>query len=833
MQRCQVLCPALALGLLLGVGPLRAAEPPAACEALLSQAEQSYRGGRLREALPAIRSCLDTRPDARIQIACYALLAKTHLALDERPAAADAIRSLLVIEPDFAPGIHDPPRFRRLVEEARGVSGIKVTSVSKTRESLREAPATVAVITAEQIERRGYLDLEAVLHDLPGFDISRTNGATYANVYQRGYRSPSTDRTLFLVDGVEHNGLTSNIAYLSRQYPLSHIERIEVIHGPASTMYGANAFAGVINVITKAPSALVGNDRNAGGRVLAGYGSWNTRYLDTSVAARSPSSGLSFSLTARIYRSDEPDLSGYPEWDYDPDTFDYEGVRGFSAAEAAQARQLDQAVLVYGGRPVAFSDPTDDWYVAAKLVATNLELGLHTWRRREGSTPWGTDQSRPGGDNGSLWTPEQTAIYVKYEREIRRDLSFFLFSRYKVHDLAPSSSTFKLTSYSNGRLDRADLVENREAYWEQTRLIQSSNQVRNEIGVVYEPSTRFNLVAGIELRNGSIQGDYVRVGSQDGEVPEVPQTTGGEHFDVRDLGAYAQISYRPGKRLRLVAGGRYDHNEIRQHGGYGSTFNPRLGLIFSPGRFVFKAIYAEAFKDASNFNKLTTAPGIRDLPNPLLEPEEVRNFELSTSWQAGDLALELAAYDARYTQVVGLRQVEYRDGTTGQFQNLGELHIRGMQATAGWRRENLDLYGNYTYTDPVNTEPLDGQGVRRSDIDELRVGDIAAHQVNCGANLRLRERFNVDLRLQWVGKRETGPNTTVPDNLERFDAHTVVHTAITCDVLVPGLDLQLVVNNLLDSEYFHPGLRKADNQAYASRIPQPRRSFFARLIYRF
>ena len=92
-------------------------------------------------------------------------------------------------------------RFLRLLAEVRSETAtVEVSSVSKTRESLREAPATAIVVTAEEIERRGYHDLEALLDDLPGFDVSRTNGWTYSNVYLRGYRSDETNRMLVLID---------------------------------------------------------------------------------------------------------------------------------------------------------------------------------------------------------------------------------------------------------------------------------------------------------------------------------------------------------------------------------------------------------------------------------------------------------------------------------------------------------------------------------------------------------------------------------------------------------------------------------------------------------
>ncbi|MFW6175299.1 MAG: TonB-dependent receptor plug domain-containing protein, partial [Acidobacteriota bacterium] len=771
------------------------------------------------------------------------------------------------------------------VEAVRAASdAVRVTSVSKTAESLREAPATVAVITAEEIARRGYLDLEDLFHDLPGFAVSRANGVTYSHLYQRGYRSASTDRTLLLVDGVEQNDLTSDVAYVSRHFPLVDVDRVEVIYGPASTIYGANAFAGVINVITKSPDDVLGEGELWSADAYLGGGSFGTEYVDAVAAGRTPSGSLSWSVTGRVFRSDEPDLSGRPDWDYDPavfDAVDYGEVLGIGgrgsdgrfAAEAfleegelpaspyyevrrdasgtataivptaqgaARARELDRAAFAarVGGEPVGFSDSTDDWWLSAKLVTTGLEVGFQSWEREEGITPWYHELEQPGARNGALWTPRETAVYAKYSREIGPAVDLGLFSQYMVHDLAPESATFNLATYANGRLSLRDLARDEPGRWERTNLFRSSNQLRTELTLTYQPSERLDLVAGVELRDGEIQGDYVRSTEPvAAETGTAPRSDGGNQFHIRDLGAFAQLTYRPRQDWKLVAGGRIDDNTIRETGGYGTVFSPRLAVVYTPGSWVFRAVYAEAFQDASNFNKFATLPGVRDLPAPDLSPERVKNYEVAAGWKDERLSAELAAFQAGYSQVVGLRSVPFQGGTTGQFQNLGELRIRGLQGTATWRAGAFDLYGNYTYTEPFNTTPLDDAGEPLLDdgrpVDELRIGDIPDHQANLGVNVRLWERFGVNLRGSYVGDRPTGQGTTVTTNpFDEIDAYFVADLALTArNVLSRRMDVQLLVNNLLDSDYYHPGIRQA-GATYAARVPQPGRAAFLRLVLR-
>jgi outer membrane receptor for ferrienterochelin and colicins len=849
---------------------LAAAMPAAgrsACELQLETAEASLRSGQFDEALGLARECLQGSPSRREKARAYALLARTHLAADETPQAREAVASLLRADPDFEPDLFDAPRFARLVEEVRLTAGaVQVTSVSKTPESLREAPATVMVVTAEEIERRGYLHLEEVLHDLPGFHISRGNGNVYSNIYQRGYLSNSTERTLFLVDGIEQNDLTSNVAILSRQYPLSNVDRVEVVYGPASTMYGANAYLGVINVILKEPESLLAKGARIGSSVHLGGGSFETRSFDGMVAGRTQDGSVSWSLTGRTFNSREHDLSGFPEWDYETSDESYrttlrlegKAMEEFLAKHGsnASASELYEVVLredvsgleptakgiqlarerdrimaqKVGGKPVGFSDVTDDRWLSATVKMTNLKLDFQSWTQREGTTSWYHELSQPGADNGALWSPRQMALSAKYSRSLQENLSLHFFSRYKVHELAPDSTIFSLRSYASGGLKLGDLVDGKTAGWQRTNLYRSSSQLQNELSFAWEPLDKLSVVGGVELRHGSIQGDYTQAKDEIGAPPAVaaeagqdPSLPGGNRFSVKDLGIYLQASYRLREDLKVVAGGRLDDNQVRENGGYGTVFNPRLAVVWSPGPAVVKAIYSEAFKDASNFNRYATVPGTRELANPGLEPEKARSYELSASWQRGPLTAGAAVYQADYSGVVGLGTAPYGNGVTGQFQNLGSARIRGFEANASLRWRRLDLFANYTFADPHSIEPK-----------EERFGGIASHQANLGAHAPVGRLFEADLRVNVVGDRPIGKGTTTfteRAGISEVAGYAAVHTALTYKHARSGARLQLVVNNLFDSRYYDPGVRQPADQ-YAVRVPQPGRAAYLRLLFK-
>ena len=849
-------------GLLLN-GPLQAksSAPNDRCPILegnrqdifVRRVQDDYERGQFDAVLTKLGAYLDPEQcsdhDPNVEVEAYALLAQTYMALDQLKEARAAVVHLVRLDPAYEPEREATMPFRRMVRRAQSVlARTQTTTVSKTPEDARAAPATVLYLTQEQIQRRGYTDLEALLHDLPGFDISRGNGTLYANIYQRGYRSNGTDRMLLLIDGVEENNIWAFNAYLSRQYPLSNVRRVEVVYGPASTMYGANAFLGVVNVITKDPEDFVGEERTWGVAAQTGLGSWNTRYIDGTVA------GLLFnrvplSVTGRLYYSDEMDLSGFDEWDYQQPRSLADYIKKFEDEDLARrARDLDAQALqqaTLNDERVAFSNQTKDWLVNAKLKFDRLLLGFQTWRRDEGSVGWFRDDFRGSAQSGATWIPMQTFFYAKYDHRINRNLSISSLSSYKIHDLADDNATVKLQSYIAGRLDMDDLAAGVKPTWTLEYLHQISKQFRSELKTVYEPRDDLDVVGGIELRSSIIQGNFNQSDTAPArETAQSDMTTtikGGNHFGSRDIGLFAQAAYAPTRDLKLTLGLRIDNNKIRSNGGYGTVFNSRVGVVYSPGLWIFKGIFAQAFKDADNRTKYAISPGSRDLSNPTLKPERVNNFEGSISRRLGDhLVVDVAGYTAFYNNAVGTRLVPFgEDGdSTRQNENVGKLHISGIQANLDYTYKNYAAYANYTYTNPKNMKPLDKDGNPRNDGSTLRIGDIASHQANVGVNARYFERLNVNLRLNYVGDRRTGQGTTAEENnFDKIDAYTVLNGALSYEVPAPGefpgrLTAQVVVNNLFDARYFHPGVRSAAGE-FAARLPQNERNLTVRLLFQY
>src|SRR5579864_9647263 len=137
---------------------------------------------------------------------------------------------------------------------------MQVYSASKHLQSTSEAPSSVTVITADEIQRYGYRTLADILQTVRGFFV--TYDRDYSSVGVRGFARPGdyNTRILLLVDGHRLNDNVFDEAMIGTEFPvdIDLIERVEVIRGPVSSLYGSNALFAVVNVITKRGDDLKG-----------------------------------------------------------------------------------------------------------------------------------------------------------------------------------------------------------------------------------------------------------------------------------------------------------------------------------------------------------------------------------------------------------------------------------------------------------------------------------------------------------------------------------------------------------------------------------------------
>jgi iron complex outermembrane receptor protein len=257
---------------------------------------------------------------------------------------------------------------------------LEVSTASRYGQKQSEAAATVTVVTAAEIRQYGYTTLSDVLRSLPGFYIS--NDRNYDSVGVRGFSRTGdyNNRVLLLVDGYRFNDGVYGNAPLGQDFPinLDLIDRIEVISGPGSAVYGNNAMLGVINVITRKGGDISGTKLS--GRV----GNYGTDEL-SAVYGKQTESGTGLLLSASKYHSNGADIY-FPAYGGIARGLDYEDARKAFAKVSADRLtfegtfgQRDKGVPTasFGqvfGQPGSFT--RDTWWNTSIQYAAPLSEGL-------------------------------------------------------------------------------------------------------------------------------------------------------------------------------------------------------------------------------------------------------------------------------------------------------------------------------------------------------------------------------------------------------------------------------------------------------------------------
>ncbi|MCK4303841.1 MAG: TonB-dependent receptor, partial [Candidatus Eisenbacteria sp.] len=186
---------------------------------------------------------------------------------------------------------------------------VRVTSVSKTEKAIRDAPVMAFVITRSMIQQRHHHDLLDLLADLPGIHVVDFASAEHASseIFVRGVSA--NRKLLILVDGHKINPPTGEPFTFLRNIPLACVQQVEFSYGSSSSLYGADAMAGIVNIVTRT------GDHSPPTRLELSAGTHGTGEVQLSIGHRFPS-GVGFAVSGKYHESDVEDL---PE--HFPDVF--------------------------------------------------------------------------------------------------------------------------------------------------------------------------------------------------------------------------------------------------------------------------------------------------------------------------------------------------------------------------------------------------------------------------------------------------------------------------------------------------------------------------------
>lgn len=517
------------------------------------------------------------------------------------------------------------------LEDLLEVKVERVSAASKRDQLTTDAPASVTVVDRDQIRRLGYQTLADVLRGVRGFYVSYDRNYSYLGT--RGFSRPGdyNSRLLFLVNGQRINdGLTEG-SLIGQDFlvDIDLVERVEIVRGPGSAMYGSSAFFGVVNVITRDPKAF-----NAGEASFEGGspGYFKGRFS----LGHHWQNDVEFLVSGTLMERDGWDSLYYAEFDNPPVT---DGRAGGVDAEDAQSA-----------------------FTRLAWKGLSLEAGYNNRYKQLPAAPYGSLFDDPRNETTDMLAYARLRLEHQFENELELVASVAFNQndydgRYAYDDAAPFFPGVPFLQYDNYRsrwLGEELLL--RRTFWES-----------------------LTLTGGFEGRQNFQQDQF--------SFSNDPAFTLLDDRHSSDLwGTYLEADWHATETLSLTLGGRYDRYSLGA-----DSWNPRVAGIWQalPDTTV-KLIYGTAFRAPNAYELYYSDGNNANKANPDLMPESIRTYEAIVEQQVGKhVRVSFSAY--RFEAEDLISQVLDPDDGLLVYRNVDSARGQGVEAEVdarfgnGWR----------------------------------------------------------------------------------------------------------------------------------------------------
>lgn len=455
-------------------------------------------------------------------------------------------------EPSAAPQAMDLTQVG--LEQLMNLKVETVYGASRYEQNVTEAPSAVTIITADEIAKFGHRTLADVLQSVGGLYVTYDRNYSYLGV--RGFNRPGdySSRILVLVDGHRINETVFDAALIGNDFILDvdNIKRVEVIRGPSSSIYGNNAFFGVINVVTKTGSDIMGTELSGW---TGSYGTYNGRFT----YGNKFTNGVEMLVSGSYYTSDGQENLYYPQYN-----------TPLNNINNGLAHRADY-------------EETYKLFTVLHYSDFGLEGGLSTRKKGVPTGAFGTIFNDPAFKT----TDDRAYVNVDFHHAFEDDWTVSVnaaFDHYHYYGdypvLYPDDTTVKYQDYALGNSWSTDVQVNKKLF------------------------DRHTLTFGGEFRD-NFQQDQ---GNQDNYTP---QTIYNDRRSSMTFGLYSQAEIQLLKPLALNAGVRYDWFDT-----FGDTVNPRIGLIYHPfSPTTVKLLYGTAFNAPNVYELDYAGPNNKGNPN--------------------------------------------------------------------------------------------------------------------------------------------------------------------------------------------------------------------------
>ncbi len=523
-----------------------------------------------------------------------------------------------------------------------------ISGVTKKIENIKAAPATVRVFTAEEIKDLGVETLSQLLNLLSSTLVTtQTNSRN--SLWIRGIRNRYNDKVLVMVDSVPISDPVYSHSPIDEYLTLENVERVEIVFGPTSALYGSNAFAGTINILTKKP------EEESFFNISARGGNYESKGAFAEFNYKKDNLGL---------------YSYFSYFETDGDGLDRQ------THFLPQTLKWNPKERISGGFTLEYKE----WFIRFSKIHyfhtyfTDWDIPVWRWK-----------------DEGYFYNDTFSSIEKEFKINPKLNLTFKAY--YADYDLRnywrefiwgqqSPNSTYNDVNYS------IDVFKN-------------GIKLGSELQFNYSPSEKTNTIAGIafdRIKTGRVEDLWLKV--SDGTLTRPfyinPET-------LNNYACYLEQTYRPNKNWEFLGEVRVDHLEL-----YGYKTTPRFSIVYTPkNKFVLKCLYGEAFRQPSMREYFTVdLTGSFPSGNTSLSPEKLRSLEVSGSYfseRNGDFSIVLFSewtYDEIYSE------------NNEPYSNFSGHRIRGLEARYHFSSKisEINLYYSRNWCSLYNVPPFVVQG---------------------------------------------------------------------------------------------------------------------------
>lgn len=735
------------------------------------KALEAYEFGHFEQVDSLLRDVAnDLRGESRIN--AYRLLALSNLNMDKQNEAEQYVAQLLSVDPYYK-AYNDAPRFADMVEGLKAGKSATITTASQQAESIEEAPVPVTLITEEMIQRIGARTVKDVLLAyVPGMTDIACNEEM--NIAMRGVFSSGQEKILFLLNGHRLNSYSTNAASPDYSMSLEKVKQIEVLRGPASSIYGGVALTGVVNIITKEGSDVdgvkvkgtVGNYGQLQGDFLFGK-----RYM-----------GLDVLVWGNLYNS----------------TGEKRFIEGSEAAQPYSILPCEGDMLIgaYNRKPTYDLGLSLRYNTLHLLYNRRFAKTVSSLALSSGFTPYSYEKYLKWNGNA----PGNAVASQHIELGYSDKKGNFSWTGVAFFD---SQSQQRLQVVGDTVPDLGDFTVI-YPYWD-------APGVRMDKGGFQcvswdEYTTGVKVLGGYEYHFGKSQRGSILLGGEYNHftLNHSSYFEGVNYYEIiktfhdekelqrgEEEGAdvFLQVKHFFGKQFLMNAGIRYDYKKRR----LGKTLNeisPRLAFIYNNPLFQLKMSYARSFVDAPYFyrsNTLDVEYGWEGL-----QPEILNSFQfslLSNGTLLKGLLLDVNLFYNNATDFITY------DGNMAF--NAGKLKTGGVELVAKYNLKRLMGEVNCTMQTVISEKDYDNvDGKKMLNIPPFKLNAILSYEILKGLSLYAKTDIATKQSSAFISLLGEMEMITVPARC-LFDAGGRYRYR-TCD-------FSINVHNLLNHHYVQGG----------------------------